>query len=258
MERDPSLIDDDDRIVDLLDPKRRTIDPMIDVAAETRTATDTTPWIYSNMIQSADGGTAVDGLSGPLGGPADVAMLLALRARADVILVGAATASGEGYGPPNPSPETIAVRRSRGQTDRPLVCVVSGSLSISTDEPLFRDPSYRPLILTGADSPDDRRSALETVADIIVAGEERVDLRLGISELAQRGHRVILLEGGPRLNGQFVAEGLIDEWNVTISPTLIGGSAARPAHGSSSDVRHYRLARLWKGGDLLFCRYLKS
>ncbi len=258
MERDPSLIDGADRIVDLLDPERRTIDPMRDVAAEARLATGAAPWIYANMIQSADGGTAVDGLSGPLGGPADVALLLALRARADVILVGAATASGEGYGPPNPSPDTVETRRSRGQADRPLVCVVSASLSLSPDEPLFRDPDYRPLVLTGADAPEDRRSALEAVADIIVAGEARVDLRRAIDELAQLGHTMILLEGGPRLNGQFVAEGLIDEWNVTISPTLIGGSAARPAHGPSSDIHRYTLARLWQAGDLLFCRYLKS
>ena len=110
MERDRSLKDNEDRIVDILNSGRPTIDPVIAVAAEDRPATATEAWIYTNMIQSADGGTAVDGLSGPLGGPADVAMLLAFRAQADVILVGAATAVGEGYGPPDPSPEVIVAR----------------------------------------------------------------------------------------------------------------------------------------------------
>ncbi|MGI9615564.1 MAG: dihydrofolate reductase family protein, partial [Acidimicrobiales bacterium] len=67
------------------------IDPRSAVAAEERPGRPERPWVYTNMIASADGGTAVDGLSGQLGGAGDKAMFGALRAVADVILVGAST-----------------------------------------------------------------------------------------------------------------------------------------------------------------------
>ncbi len=50
------------------------------------------PWVRANMIESADGAAAVDGLSGGLGGPADREVFGLLRALAGVILVGAGTA----------------------------------------------------------------------------------------------------------------------------------------------------------------------
>ncbi len=53
------------------------------------------PWVRANMIESADGAAAVDGLSGGLGGAADREVFGLLRALAGVILVGAGTARAE-------------------------------------------------------------------------------------------------------------------------------------------------------------------
>ena len=50
-----------------------------------------------------------------------------------------------------------------------------------------------------------------------------MDLQRALGELADRRARVVLCEGGPTLNGQLVAEGLIDELCVSVSPTLVGG-----------------------------------
>ena len=47
--------------------------------------------VRANMIFSADGAAAFQGRAGPLSGPADYQLLLALRAYADVVLVGAGT-----------------------------------------------------------------------------------------------------------------------------------------------------------------------
>src|SRR3954469_18893439 len=57
------------------------------------------PGVRCNMIASADGGTAVAGRSGGLGGTADHRVFRALRSLADVVLVGAGTARAEQYGP---------------------------------------------------------------------------------------------------------------------------------------------------------------
>ncbi|PRC60858.1 hypothetical protein C6A85_15455, partial [Mycobacterium sp. ITM-2017-0098] len=57
------------------------------------------PGLRANMIFSADGAAAFQGRAGPLSAPADYQLLLALRAYADVVLVGAGTARAENYGP---------------------------------------------------------------------------------------------------------------------------------------------------------------
>src|SRR4051812_2248584 len=57
------------------------------------------PAVRLNMIASADGATAVDGLSGGLGGPPDRKVFAALRSLADVVLVAAGTVRAERYGP---------------------------------------------------------------------------------------------------------------------------------------------------------------
>ena len=63
------------------------------------------PGVRLNMIASVDGATAVDGVSGGLGGPADRRVFGVLRSLADVVLVAAGTVRAEGYGPPRcPSP----------------------------------------------------------------------------------------------------------------------------------------------------------
>ena len=51
------------------------------------------------MIAIIDGATAVSGLSGGLGGPADQALFAVLRSQADVVPVAAGTVRAEHYGP---------------------------------------------------------------------------------------------------------------------------------------------------------------
>ena len=239
------------------------IDPVEAVATESRVPRRGRPWVMTNMIASLDGATAVDGLSGPLGGPADFRVFMALRAVADLIVVGAATASAEGYKPPKPSAAIQAERRARGQASRPTVVVVSRSLSLAPSEPLFSDPGHRPIILTVDDAPTDRMSQLAEVANIITAGSGNVDLPAGLEALAgleqlEERTTVVLLEGGPSLNGQFIAGDLVDEWNQTIAPVLVSGGSARPAAGPAPTApTTLELARLWTGGGLLFGRWVR-
>src|ERR1043165_7544267 len=79
---------------------------------------DGRPAVRLNMIASVDGSTAVDGLSGGLGGPADRKVFAALRSLADVVLVAAGTVRAENYGP-----GTLPI------------AVVSGSLRLDWDKP---------------------------------------------------------------------------------------------------------------------------
>jgi riboflavin biosynthesis pyrimidine reductase len=54
--------------------------------------------------------------------------------------------------------------------------------------------------------------------------------RAALTALGQRfALRTVLCEGGPTLNRSLVEAGVLDEWFVTLSPTVIGGepNAAR-------------------------------
>ena len=59
----------------------------------------TRPAVRLNMIASIDGATAVAGVSGGLGGPADQALFAVLRSQADVVLVAAGTLASSGATP---------------------------------------------------------------------------------------------------------------------------------------------------------------
>lgn len=243
------------------DPDEGPIDPLHAVAAEDRGPLDGRPWVMTNMIASADGATAVDGRSGELGGPADFAMFKALRAIADVIVVGASTVREERYQVPGTGgDEQQQMRATRGQAPRPLIVIITAGLDLDPTLPLFTEPGYRPLILTGASAPEDRRERLSQVAEVVTAGNDGVDLATAMAELGGRGHRVALAEGGPSLNGQLIAEDLIDEWNLSVSPLLVSGPSDRPAHGrlSGGPPRQMKLARVWMSDDLLFCRWIRN
>lgn len=216
------------------------------VQAEARPGWPDRPWLMTNMIASADAATAIDGVSGALGGPADQLMFGALRSVADAIVVGASTVRAEQY---------------RVPSNRALITVVTGRLDLDLDLPLFADPTYRPLIATVPGAPAEQRERLASVADVVDAGTDRVNMTAVMRLLADREATVALAEGGPRLNGQLVADDLIDEWNLSLAPLLGGGGSARPAIGDQPvhpGGNALDLARVWTRDDLLFCRWIRS
>lgn len=226
------------------------------VAAEARPPHPDRPWVLVNMVASLDGAIAVDGRSGALGGPADKAMLSALRAIADVILVGAGTARAEGYGPPRPSAATRAARLARGQAETPRLAVVTRSLLLDLRAPLFTEAEAAPAICTCATADPERRDAAAAVAEVLVAGDDTVDLGEALRQLHRLGARVVTCEGGPSLNGDLLAAGLVDEWDLTISPLLVGGSAGRASRGPAAPPEWMHLDRLLEADGLLLGRWL--
>jgi riboflavin biosynthesis pyrimidine reductase len=215
-------------------------------------------WVRANMIESADGAAAVDGLSGGLSGPGDRDVFGVLRALADVILVGAGTARLENYRPARVRPALAGLRA--GRPAAPPIAVLSGRLDLSLDGALFTGVAAgaRTIVLTSGAAPEDRRAAAAAHADVIVAGERQVDLAAALAALAARGHRRILAEGGPQLLGQLAAAGLIDELCVTVSPVLAGGPAGRIVQwppGRDGRAR-LELAHVLADDSYLFCRYL--
>jgi riboflavin biosynthesis pyrimidine reductase len=215
------------------------------------------PWVLVNMVSSVDGGTAIDGRSGPLGGPPDRKVFPNIRAVADVVLAAAGTVRAESYGPPRTPEHLRAQRAARGQTEVPRLAIVTSSLDLDPAWELFTAAEIPPLVVTTADAPAERRAALEPVAQLVTAGEGRVDLPDALAQIADVGARVLVAEGGPSLNGQLLAGDLVDELCLTVAPLAIGGASARIAHGPDLPPRELALAHVLEEDGVLFLRYLR-
>jgi riboflavin biosynthesis pyrimidine reductase len=192
-------------------------------------------FVRLEMISSADGGTAVDGVSRGLGNRIDHAVFNALRDRADAILVGLATAVAEHYGPP--------------ATPESQLYVVTSIPDVSGNRELF-ESGRATLVL-----PEDADAAPPGVPELR-AGIGRVDLAAVVTQL--RG-QIVLLEGGPRLAGEMVSRGLVDELFQTISPMVISGDSARVAHGPPADTELWSLTHgFCDESSYLFLRYARG
>src|SRR5439155_7447900 len=102
---------------------------------------------------------------------------------ADVVLVGAGTARGENYGGAKPI-----------DGHAPPIAVVSRSLDFAYASRPFTDTTVAPIVITCAAAPDRARDRLASIADVVVAGDSDVDLRLAVDQLAERGLRHVLCE----------------------------------------------------------------
>jgi riboflavin biosynthesis pyrimidine reductase len=209
----------------------------VDVAAayadSRRGRLDDRPWILVNMISSLDGAVAIGERSGGLGGSGDREVFRALRAFADVILVGAGTVRAERYGPP--------------QREGQRIGVVTRGANLDWASPLFT--SGAAFVVTSVDAPD-------VPVDAVRAGRGSVDLREAVTQLDTS---VVLCEGGPSLNGDLLAAGLIDEWCLTLSPKLVGGGAGRATVGAGECPTDFRLAHLLGDDDgYLYLRALRA
>lgn len=216
------------------------------------------PWLRVNFVSSVDGAATVDGVSGALGGPADLRLFDLLRRLADVVLVAAGTARTEGYGPMVLGEDAAAWRVAAGLAPQPVFALVSRSLELDPASPIFADAPVRPIVLTTASAPQDRRVALAEVADVIECGDEDVDPRTAVAALVGRGLAQIHCEGGPSLFAALLAGDVVDELCLTVAPTLVGGDAPRIAHATDPVERPQYLAHVLSAEDTLLLRYLRA
>ncbi|HEY1915665.1 MAG TPA: pyrimidine reductase family protein [Streptosporangiaceae bacterium] len=213
-------------------------------------------WLRTNMVSSADGAGALDGLSGGLSGTGDKRVFGILRVLADVVLVGSGTAEAESYKPARPRPALASLRAGRPATA--TIAVISGSLDLDLASPLFADapPDARTIVITREKASQELRAATAKVADVIVAGTDKVDLAAALNELADRGLSRVNCEGGPHLLAQIAAAGLLDELTLTVSPTLAGPGSGRIVAGAAFAADRMTLAQVLTEDGYLFCRYL--
>ena len=219
-------------------------------------------WLRANMVATADGAASLNGVTQGISSDTDRRVFALLRTLCDVILVGASTVREEKYKPARPQELWSHLREGRPPT--PPIAVVSRRLDLDPDSPLITAaPAHARTIVITAASARGRRRRTGRYADVIVAGDETVDLTTAVSALTKRGHRRMLAEGGPRLLAQLAEAGLLDELCLTIGPLMAGPGAPRivagtPGTGPAATPLPLTLAHVLEDDGFLLCRYTRK
>jgi 5-amino-6-(5-phosphoribosylamino)uracil reductase len=189
----------------------------------------------------------------------DFRRMLALRAQADAVLIGASNLRAD-----NPDlaipPDERAARRARGQTEPLRIVVTTAGAGLRPDMRMFDPARGGPsIVVHSARMPDDVRSRLAPVAELVVLGDANVAVTDLLALLGRRGVRTLLCEGGGELVAQLFAARAVDEIYLTLVPRILGGARAPTLAGGEGfdpdQIPDARLASLEQHGDELFLRY---
>ncbi|HVB13949.1 MAG TPA: dihydrofolate reductase family protein [Candidatus Dormibacteraeota bacterium] len=225
---------------------------------------------YSNFVTSLDGVAVVGPSSGSIlsgHSQADRFVMGLLRACADSILIGSGTLSGspghvwtaEHVYPPAAAAYR-QLRQHLGLPERPTLVIVSGSGSVDLDHPGLAVPA---LLLTSEEGRS--RLARATRHQVVAIGPgPELDPAQMVEAVRRAGHRVILTEGGPRLLGQLLRAGQLDQLFLTVSPLLAGRPAGERRAGfvegvdllGAGEAAWLNLLSARREGSHLFLRYL--
>jgi riboflavin biosynthesis pyrimidine reductase len=224
------------------------------------------PWVAICAVTSSDGVTAVDGSSRGIGGAADLQALLRIRRAADAVLVGAATVRAEGYDAALTRDSDVAWRLARGLAARAALVIVSRTLALGDFGGAIRDT--RVIVLTAGsqhrqlDALAARLAEHDSSLEVIDVGpDETLDWSAALTWLRDAGLMRVSCEGGPSINAQLLARGLIDEVFLTIAPRILGAGGTGALTGYAGPTPLPDLLRLRSAvpvGDELLVRYERS
>ncbi|MDF1605229.1 dihydrofolate reductase family protein [Nocardioides sp. YIM 152315] len=161
-----------------------------------------------------------------LSNDADLDRVDEVRAGCDAILVGATTVR-------NDNPRLLvrgAQRReervARGLKPSPLKVTVTCHADLDPTARFFTTGESEKLVYCPSSCGPRARSRLGAVATV-VAGGDPVSMRSLSEDLASRGVRRLMVEGGGTVHTQFLAADLADELQLVVAPFFVGDSRAR-------------------------------
>lgn len=236
------------------------------------------PYVIGNFVTTMDGVASLSapGLAGggPISGsnPHDRMVMGLLRSVADAVIVGAGTLrsvpnhlwTAEHIYPPL-SDSYRRLRTGLGKKSSPLNVIVTARGEIDMDLPVFRSGTVKVLIVTNPGGARRLRS-LDLPSSVTIGEVVEGDAISARNVLSAVGRilpaEILLVEGGPRLMGDFFDEKCLDELFLTLAPQVAGrdGSAERPGFVAGKRFGPERplwgtLAGVKRAGSHLFLRY---
>ncbi|MEW6719066.1 MAG: dihydrofolate reductase family protein [Thermodesulfobacteriota bacterium] len=236
------------------------------------------PYVFGNFVATLDGVTSLSAPDLPGGGPIsgsnrhDRMIMGLLRSVADAVIVGAGTLrsvpahlwTAEYIYPPL-ADSYRRLRAASGSPRPPWNVIVTARGELSPEHPVFRSGEVRAMVVTTPEGGKRVRGCgLPSSVVIEEAGSGgSVDARKILSVVGRHsGGGRFLVEGGPRLMGDFFAERCLDDLFLTIAPQVAGrdGSVDRPGFVAGKlfapgNPLWGTLAGVKRGGSFLFLRY---
>lgn len=217
--------------------------------------------VFSNLATSLDGKIATTSrVLFPLGTAEDLRMMQVLRKRSDVVVFGAS--SLRAYR----KPCTVGGPLARGLKKQPANAVLSTAMEgISPRWPFFTQGGFHRVLFVSEKAPAANLRPFERSCEIVSLRKATPRLSTAqqvLRKLDERGYAKILVEGGGHVMWDFVRENLIDEYHVTLTPRLIGGTEAPTLVDGQgfepSKVVNLKLKSCRKAGDELYLVYGKT
>jgi 2,5-diamino-6-(ribosylamino)-4(3H)-pyrimidinone 5'-phosphate reductase len=185
------------------------------------------PYIFINSAMSADGKISTKKRRQvKISGRMDFERVDELRATSDAVMVGIGTVLADDPSLTVKSEERRKRRIAQGKEENPVRIVVDSKARIPLDADIFNKGDGRRIVVVSNAAPQDKVKALMEKAEILAAGDDRVDLAMMCRELKRRGIERLMVEGGATLNWAMVRAGLVDEISVFIGNIIIGGKDA--------------------------------
>ena len=237
------------------------------------------PYVISNFVSTVDGVVSLDAPGKAVGdvisgtNEHDSIVMGLLRAAADAVIVGAGTLRASlqhiwtpAYIYPPYADAYKELREGMGKQPTPLNVIVTARGNIDLSLPLFQSGKVSVLILTTAEGERRIRKIYIPKSVQIIAGTDAVSLTArGILDAivsVNPSCKMILIEGGPHLMGEFFAERCLDELFLTLSPQVAGRESSIERLGIVAEKIFAPEHPLWgklisvkRGASHLFLRY---
>lgn len=217
------------------------------------------PYTVLSCAMSLDG--YLDDRSGErlvLSNSADLDRVDAVRAACDAILVGAGTVRTD-----NPrllvrSEDRRTRRIAQGRTPSPRKVTVTRHTRLDPEAAFFTTGECDKLVYCASSALSGARTRLGERAIVVDAGVDP-SMRAVSEDLARRGVRRLLVEGGQSVHTQFLGEALADELHVVVAPFFVGDSRAHRVVADGplpwNRSRRAELAEVRQIGDVVLLRY---
>ena len=173
------------------------------------------PYVILSAAISIDGKIATRLGDSKLSSKKDRIRLHKLRSKVDAILVGKNTIHRDD--------PLLTVRYVKGKNPTRIILDSQGTISINSK--ILQTCNKVPTIIAVSKriSKVNLQKLKRFPVEIIMTGENSVNIKSLMSNLSKRKINTVLVEGGGTINWQFIQNNLFDEILITITPFIIGG-----------------------------------
>jgi len=176
------------------------------------------PKIILSAAISIDGKIATRTGDSKLSSKKDLTRLHKLRSQVDAIIIGKNTVNKD-----NP---LLTVRYSKGKNPIRIILDSHGTISNKSKILQTSNKVKTIIVVTKKITKKNLQKLKKFSVEIIIVGENQVNIKSLIKILSKRKIKTILLEGGGTINWEFIKNNLVDEFFITITPFILGGKDA--------------------------------